>query len=42
MAKTLITPADAALYEEDFYLWVERQARPAAQGPLSATSISRI
>ena len=26
MAKTLSRPADAALYEEDFYLWVERQA----------------
>ena len=26
MAKTLSPPADAALYEEDFYLWVERQA----------------
>ena len=26
MAKTLSLPADAALYEEDFYLWVERQA----------------
>jgi Domain of unknown function DUF29 len=26
MAKTLAQPADAALYEQDFYLWVERQA----------------
>jgi hypothetical protein len=26
MAKTLSRPADAALYEDDFYLWVERQA----------------
>lgn len=26
MAKTLARSADAALYEEDFYLWVERQA----------------
>jgi hypothetical protein len=25
MARTLTPPADAALYEEDFYLWVERQ-----------------
>jgi Domain of unknown function DUF29 len=26
MAKTIAPSADAALYEEDFYLWVERQA----------------
>lgn len=26
MAKTLAQPADAALYEQDFYLWVQRQA----------------
>jgi hypothetical protein len=26
MAKTIAPPADVALYEEDFYLWVERQA----------------
>lgn len=26
MAKTLSRPGDAALYEQDFYLWIERQA----------------
>jgi Domain of unknown function DUF29 len=26
MAKTVARPADAALYEDDFYLWIERQA----------------
>jgi hypothetical protein len=26
MAKTISRPADAALYDEDFYVWVERQA----------------
>jgi Domain of unknown function DUF29 len=26
MAKTISQPADAALYEDDFYLWIERQA----------------
>ena len=32
MAKTISPPADAALYEEDFYLWVERQADLLRQG----------
>ena len=32
MAKTLSRPADAALYEEDFYLWVERQAGLLREG----------
>jgi hypothetical protein len=26
MARTITQPADAALYEDDFYVWVERQA----------------
>jgi hypothetical protein len=32
MAKTISPPADPALYEEDFYLWVERQAELLRQG----------
>ena len=32
MAKRLSPPADAALYEEDFYLWVERQAELLRKG----------
>jgi hypothetical protein len=34
MAKTISPPADAALYEEDFYLWVQRQADLMRQGRL--------
>jgi Domain of unknown function DUF29 len=32
MAKTISPPADATLYEEDFYLWVQRQADLLRQG----------
>ena len=32
MAKILSRPADAALYEEDFYLWIERQAELLREG----------
>ena len=34
MAKTLSRSADAKLYEEDFYLWVERQADLLRKGRL--------
>jgi hypothetical protein len=32
MAKSLTRPADAALYEDDFYLWVGRQAELLRKG----------
>jgi hypothetical protein len=32
MAKTLSRPGDAALYEQDFYLWIERQAELLREG----------
>jgi Domain of unknown function DUF29 len=32
MAKSLTRPADAALHEQDFYLWAERQADLLRQG----------
>jgi hypothetical protein len=32
MAKMISPPADVTLYEEDFYLWVERQAELLRQG----------
>jgi Domain of unknown function DUF29 len=32
MAKTLSRPADATLYEEDFYVWTQRQAELLRKG----------
>jgi hypothetical protein len=32
MAKTLPRPADAALYDEDFYVWTQRQAELLRKG----------
>ena len=42
MAKTLSRSADATLYEEDFYLWVERQADLLRAGRLRDLDIAHL
>lgn len=42
MAKTLSRAADAALYEEDFYLWVERQADLLREGRLRELDVTHL
>jgi Domain of unknown function DUF29 len=42
MAKTLARSKDAALYEEDFYLWVERQVDLLRDGRLRDLDISHL
>jgi hypothetical protein len=42
MAKTISRPADAALYDEDFYLWVERQAELLRQGRFRALDLAHL
>lgn len=42
MAKTLSRPADAELYEEDFYLWVERQADLLRKGRLEDLDLAHL
>jgi hypothetical protein len=42
MAKTLSRPADATLYEEDFYLWVERQADLLRAGRLRDLDVAHL
>jgi hypothetical protein len=42
MAKTISRPADAALYDEDFYLWVQRQAELLRQGRFRALDLAHL
>ena len=42
MAKTLSRPSDAALYEDDFYLWVERQADLLRNGRLEDLDVAHL
>jgi hypothetical protein len=42
MAKTLSRSADATLYEEDFYLWVERQADLLRKGRLRDLDVAHL
>ncbi len=42
MAKTLSRPADAELYDEDFYLWVERQADLLRKGRLEDLDLAHL
>ena len=42
MAKTIVRSNDAALYEEDFYLWIERQVDLLRDGRLRDLDISHL
>jgi hypothetical protein len=42
MAKMISPPADVTLYEEDFYLWVERQAELLRQGRFRALDLAHL
>jgi hypothetical protein len=42
MAKTLSRSADAALYEEDFYLWAERQADLLRKGRIADLDVAHL
>jgi hypothetical protein len=42
MAKTMSRPADAVLYDDDFYLWVERQADLLRQGRFSDLDLAHL
>jgi hypothetical protein len=42
MAKTLSRAPDAALYEEDFYLWVERQADLLRKGRVEDLDLAHL
>jgi hypothetical protein len=42
MAKMISPPADAALYDEDFYLWVQRQADLLRQGRFRALDLAHL
>ena len=42
MARMIAQPADAALYEDDFYLWVERQADLLRKGRLRDLDLAHL
>jgi hypothetical protein len=42
MAKTISRPANVALYDEDFYLWVEQQADLLRQGRFHALDLAHL
>jgi hypothetical protein len=42
MAKTISRPANVALYDEDFYLWVEQQADLLRQGRFRALDLAHL
>lgn len=42
MAKTISRPTDAALYEDDFYLWVERQADLLRKGRFRELDLAHV
>jgi hypothetical protein len=42
MAKTLSRPSDAALYNDDFYLWAERQADLLGTGRLEDLDVAHL
>jgi Domain of unknown function DUF29 len=42
MAKTLSRPTDATLYEQDFYLWAERQADLLRKGRLDDLDVAHL
>ncbi|HEX5078738.1 MAG TPA: DUF29 domain-containing protein [Geminicoccaceae bacterium] len=42
MAKTLSRPSDATLYEDDFYVWAERQADLLRNGRLEELDVAHL